>query len=439
MAIARPSRDVHQLDHAPGVRLYRGTRRLAAALVVLRGFNVANLPAPLYVIYRDRFGFSELMLTVAYAVYVIGALVAMMVFGRVSDRIGRRPVLFVSIGLAAASAVILLATVDTAMLLAGRIVSGLAGGLTATACTAWIAELEPHGDRRAAALFSTGGNLAGLALGPLIAGLLAQYTPYPLALPYLVYLVGLIVPALVVWTVHETVRDKRPLTARSLRPRVGVPDEIVARFIAPAVAAFVAFAVMGFYSALIPTLLAQALKIDSHAVGGAVVFCFFTVGVVAIALSARMSGRAAMLTGLALLVPGVMLLELAQALASMSLLLVSTAIGGAASGLGYRSTLQVINEIAPSDRRAETVSSYLLACYCGVSLPVIGIGLLSGAVGAQTADLVFAVLLCVLALVAFVTDRRYRGGAPSGRRQRGATSSHRARTGAPSSATPPGP
>lgn len=119
MAIARPSRDVRPLDHAPGVRLHGGTAMLAAALVLTLVFNVANLPAPLYVIYRDRFGFSELMLTVAYAVYVIGSLVAMIVFGRVSDQIGRRPVLFLSIGLAAASAAIFLGTVNTAMLLAG--------------------------------------------------------------------------------------------------------------------------------------------------------------------------------------------------------------------------------------------------------------------------------------------------------------------------------
>ncbi len=409
MAIARPSRDVHQLDHAPGVRLHGGTAMLAAALVLMLVFNVVNLPAPLYVIYRDRFGFSELMLTVAYAVYVIGALLAMTVFGRVSDQIGRRPVLFVAIALAGASAVVFLCTVNTVMLLAGRVISGLAGGLTATACTAWIAELAPHGDRRIAALFSTGGNLAGLALGPLIAGVLAQYTPYPLALPYLVYLVGLVVPTLVVWTVHETVREKRPLTAVSLRPRVGVPEEIVAPFITPAVTAFVAFAVMGFYSALIPTLLAQALKIENHAVGGAVTFFFFAVGVGAIALSGPISSRAAMLTGLALLLPGVALLELAQPLSSMGLLLASSAIGGAASALGYRGTLQVINEIAPSERRAETISTYLIACYCGVSLPVVGIGLLSGGVGAQVADLVFAAILCFLAVAAFFIDRRYGG------------------------------
>src|SRR5262249_29877130 len=153
-------------------------------------FVAANLPAPLYVRYAERFGFSELTLTVVYAVYMIGSVAAVTIFGRISDQIGRRPVLFLSIALSAASAIIFLFTFNTATWLAARIVSGLALGLTATACTAWIAELQPDGDRRIATLFSTGANLVGLALGPLIAGLLAQFAPAPLRLPYLVYLVG---------------------------------------------------------------------------------------------------------------------------------------------------------------------------------------------------------------------------------------------------------
>jgi MFS family permease len=411
MAMSRPSHDVKPLDHAPGVRLHGGTAMLAAALVLSLVFVAANLPAPLYVLYAGRFGFSELVLTVVYAVYVIGSVLAVTIFGRISDQIGRRPVLLLSIVLSAASAIIFLLTFNTATLLTARVVSGLALGLTATACTAWIAELQPDGDRRIAALFSTGANLTGLALGPLIAGLFAQFAPAPLRLPYVVYLVGLVVPALVVWTVHETVKSKRPWSELSFRPRLGVPEEIAGRFIAPAVAAFVAFAVMGFYSALIPTLLEHGLKIASPGTGGGVTCFFFACGVSAIALSASMTSRVTMLAGLGLLVPGVILLVLAQPLGSLAALLVSSAIGGPASALGYRGSLQVINEIAPPDRRAETISTYLLVCYCGVSLPVIGIGLLSRLVGAQLADICFAALLCMFALAAFLTDRRY-GGEP---------------------------
>ncbi|HEX5509400.1 MAG TPA: MFS transporter [Pseudolabrys sp.] len=402
-----PYDDIKSVPRAPGVRLRGTTAMLAAAAVLTMVFTVVNLPGPLYVIYRQRFHFSELMLTVAYAVYMLGSLIAMVLFGRISDQIGRRPVLYLSIVLSAVAAIVFIFTFNTATLLAARIVSGLGAGLTATACTAWIAELPPKEERPKAALFSTGANLLGLALGPLLAGLIAQYAILPLRLPYIIYLAGLIVPALAVWTLHETVREPKPLDEVSLWPRIGVPNEILAPFIAPAVTAFAAFALMGFYSALIPTLLKESLHIGNHAVGGAVTFFMFVCGVAAIASSGVLSSRAAMFTGLGLLIPAVALLVLAQQFGSMPLLLAASAIGGASGALGYRGSLAVINEIAPQDRRAEIVATYLICCYIGVSVPVIGIGVITGPLGAKIADMIFAGALCVLAVIAIVTGWKY--------------------------------
>lgn len=149
MATSELRHDVKIIDRPPGVRLYRGSAMVAAAVVLALVFNAANLPSPLYVIYKDRFGFSEITLTLVFAVYVVGSVVAMTVFGRLSDYVGRRPVLFAAIALSAVSAVIFLVTFNTATLFAARIVSGLSIGLVATACTAWIAELQPEGDKGA--------------------------------------------------------------------------------------------------------------------------------------------------------------------------------------------------------------------------------------------------------------------------------------------------
>jgi hypothetical protein len=66
----------------------------------------------------------------------------------------------------------------------------------------------------------------------------------------------------------------------------------------------------------------------------------------------------------------------------------------------------MINEIPPENRRAEVVSSYLIACYCGISLPVIGIGIVSQASSALVADTIFAVVTAMLAVIAFVIQLR---------------------------------
>jgi MFS family permease len=399
--------DVHPLDKAPGVRLHHGTAMAAAAVVLTLVLNAANLPAPLYVVYKQRFGFSEITLTLVFAIYVVGSIAAMTFLGKVSDYVGRRPVLFAGIALAAVGTLIFLFTFNVATLFAARIVTGLSVGLTATACVAWIAELQPQGDKDAAARVTAAATMAGLGLGPLIAGLVAQFAPWPLRLPFLIYLVGLVPPALVVWTLHETVKHKKPLASVPLTPQLSVPSDVAILFGALAATGFVAFSMMGFYSALIPSLLANSLHIDSHAGGGAVIFFMFACGILAIAASTRWSSRVTTYLGLALIPPGVALLIGAQHTSSLALLMAASAIGGASGALGFCGSLQVVNDIAPGGRRAATVASLLVVCYAGLSLPVIGIGLLTAASGAATADLVFAIVVCGLAGVAAAICWRY--------------------------------
>lgn len=78
-----------------------------------------------------------------YAIYVIGAVAAMFFLGRLSDQVGRRLVVLISLGAAALSAIIFLLARDTPWLFPARILSGLAIALASGASTAWIVELEP--------------------------------------------------------------------------------------------------------------------------------------------------------------------------------------------------------------------------------------------------------------------------------------------------------
>jgi len=61
---------------------------ISAAIAVM--FMGSTLVTPLYVLYQQAFGFSEVTLTLVYAAYVVGNLCALLFFGRLSDRIGRR-------------------------------------------------------------------------------------------------------------------------------------------------------------------------------------------------------------------------------------------------------------------------------------------------------------------------------------------------------------
>jgi hypothetical protein len=300
-------------------------------------------------------------------------------------------------------AVILFLLADaTIWLFAARVLSGFAIALASGASTAWIVESH-HAGKREATRIAIGANLLGLALGPLLAGVLAQYEPAPLRLVYVVLFLVLIAALAAVWFGAETVREPKPLKEAKLRPRFEVPREIRAQFLVPAISAFATFAVLGFYAALVPSVMLASLHQSNRAVAGAVTGGMFLVATVTVA-AVDVPALAGMIGGLGLLVPGVALMVVAEHLRSMAWLIGASAAIGVASGLGYRFGLEMVNEMAPDDRRSDLVSGYLIVCYGAISVPVIGIGLVTAASNALLADTIFGALVAVVAVAALVIE-----------------------------------
>lgn len=363
-------------------------------------FVGAIVPTPLYPLYRQVFDFSGVTLTLIYAVYVVGNLAALLVFGRLADQIGRRAVSLPAIGFGVASTLAYALAAETAWLFAARALSGFSTGLAAGAATAWIAELYEGRATGAPARFAAAANFFGCAAGPLLGGALAQFAPWPLQLPFYVYLLLLAAVAAATLFAPETLSKPRRLAEVSLKPRIGVPQQIWLAFAAPAATSFATFALIAFYAALIPNLLVERLHQPAPLAAGVVVCELFGIAAITILSTSRLQSRGAMFGALALLLPSVWLLVGAEVARSMPLLIFAAAVGGVAGGLGYRGGLEVINAIAPADRRSEVVSSYLVACFAGNSLPVIGIGVLSSVTGALFAHVTFAAVITVLAAVA---------------------------------------
>ncbi|MFD3329043.1 MFS transporter [Streptomyces sp. NPDC058701] len=372
-----------------------------------------TLPTPLYGLYQEKFGFSELTVTVVYAVYAFGVIGVLLLAGNASDAVGRRPVLLAGLACATASAVCFLCATGLGWLYAGRLLSGLSAGLFTGAATVYVMELAPSGGSSRATFAATAANMGGLGCGPLLAGVLAQYAPWPLYLPFVVHLVLVAGSAAVLLWLPETVRELRPL--RTVRPqRPGLPAGVRAVFGPAATASFVGFALFGVFTSVSPAFLTESLDVHNRAVIGLVVaLAFFAstagqlaVGRIGVGRSLPL-GCAGLLVGLALLA-GALWWDL------LPLVVLSALVGGAGQGLAFRGALSAVAGASPPDRRAAVISTLFVVAYTGISVPVIGVGVLSGPMGLEGAGLVFIACMAVLvtAAGAYLLRRPVRSAAP---------------------------
>jgi MFS family permease len=374
----------------------------AAFAVVMLG---TTLPTPLYVLYRERFGFSQLMVTVIFATYAVGVIAALVLFGGLSDQIGRRRVLLPGLLLSAASAVVFLVAQGLAPLLLGRLVSGLSAGIFTGTATATVVDLAGPESGGRATLLATVANMGGLGCGPLLAGLLATVAGDKLRLAFFVDLAALVPATAAVLLAPEPVQRARRARLRLRVPRV--PGETRAVFISAALAGFAGFAVLGLFTAVAPAFLGEVLGVESHLAVGAVVFAVFVASTAGQLLLEWTPSRVALLGGTAALAVGMTVLAGGLAAASLVLLVAGGMIAGLGQGLSFRAGMAAVTGAAPEGQRAEVASAFFVVAYVAISLPVVGVGLLAQAASLKTAGLVFAAVVIVLALLAAALLRRF--------------------------------
>ncbi|MBO0817847.1 MAG: MFS transporter [Actinobacteria bacterium] len=375
--------------------LFRGV-----AYVYLALLTGTNLPTPLYHGYQRAFGFSPLVLTLIFAAYAGTLIVSLLLAGPLSDAIGRRRVLLSAVGAALAGAICFALADGTAWLFAARAIQGIAVGAASGALTAALVELEPDGNRPRAAMASAMALFTGIGAGPLLSGVLAQYLPDPLAVPYLVE-IGLLALSLgVLWRLPAG-----PAVSR-WRPRwPRVPRSIAAPFADAGMMAFVAGAVTGLFLALVPSYLLQLTGSSNLALAGGAVALMFTASAASLRLGYGRAGNQLRTGGTGMVLAGFVLLILAGTAASLALLLAATLVAGAGQGLAFLAALTEVNRIAPAKSRANVLSSFYVVTYLGTGLPVIGAGFLATAVGLLAAVQYFAGAMVVICLLVIAIQR----------------------------------
>ena len=384
------------------------------ALAFAIGMAFSTVPTPLYPLYQARDGFSTLMITAIFAVYAVGVIISLLLAGHVSDWWGRKSILIPALGLELLAAALFVTVPSLSGLIVARLVTGLGVGMLTATATAHLHELHTR-HRPGATGFrfeavSTAANIGGLGVGSLVAGLLAQYVDGPLRTPYLVFAGLLLLSILGVVLTAETVEE--PLVRRTYRPqRISIGHGDRAAYVAAAAAGFASFAVFGVFTSVAPGFVAATLHHPSRALAGLMVFSVFAPAAATQALTGRMRPGDKLASGLAAQALGLVLLAVGMHAINLPAFLVGGAITGIGAGMLFKSAVGAVATMAAPARRSEALAGLFLISYLGLSVPAVGIGVLTTRHVTPTAAVTWLaiMLLIILGAVAALSRRRPAG------------------------------
>ena len=367
---------------------------LASLIVVLLASSAA--PTPLYAIYQARWHFTPITTTVVFGVYAMAVLAGLLTLGKLSDHVGRRPVLLTAIAVQAASLVIFATATGVPALLSARVVQGLSTGAALGAIGAAMLDI----DRKLGTFANAVSPGMGTASGAILSALAVRFLPDPTHLIYLALIGVLALQAAAITAMRETV-TRAPGALASLRPDIILPRKLRAPVLIAAPVLFAVWALAGLYGALGPALVHELTGSGDVVLGALSLFALAASAVVAVIALRRAAARTVMLAGILALIAGVTVTVLAVRLGSAPAFFVGTVIAGAGFGSGFQGSIRTVVPLAAAHQRAALVSLLYLVSYLGLGVPAVlaGFGVVHGG-GLVSSTCVYGAALIALAVLA---------------------------------------
>ncbi|MDI9832823.1 MFS transporter [Streptomyces sp. KAU_LT] len=383
----------------------------ASILMSLLGSSSA--PTPLYAIYQQRWGFSPITVTVVFGVYAVAVLSSLLLFGKLSDHVGRRPVIVTALVVQVVAMAIFITAGDVGALMVGRVLQGLSVGAAAGALGAGMLDIHP----RRGGFLNSFAPMLGTASGALVSGLIVQYLPAPTRLVYTVLLGVFALQALAVLAMRETVSRKSGALA-SMIPEFKLPKSARASVAVAAPVMFAVWSMSGLYGALGPSLM-RTLEHSSSVVWGGLPLFVLAVSAALTTITLRSAAaRTVMLLSIGTLVAGaaITLLSIGSGQGgtwSVIGFFVGTVIAGVGFGSGFQGGIRLVIPKVEAHERAGALSLLYVVCYIGLGIPAViaGVLVVHGG-GLITTSKEYSIALIVLALAAFAGLLR------SGRREK---------------------
>ncbi|CDH06772.1 MFS transporter [Xenorhabdus bovienii] len=359
------------------------------ALALFTATFAVNLQTPLYGVYTAESDMGATAVTIAFAAYVVGLMPTLLLLGGLSDRIGRRLPITISLLLVTIATLLLVLIPNWESLFIARLLLGIGTGLVTTAGTAYMIEIMGSDNARRATLIVTSSTSLGFGGGALATSLsLGIQGPTLIPISFIVLFVMAPILALIGLKM----------------PRVDVPKHVslIKLPVFPTktwvfgIAMALAWSTTGMIIAIVPL----ELKIQNFdGWTGLVIFLAIFIGFLCQPIARRMTNPKALALGLLLTPIGFLVLLTGFWTQSIILILVGTSITSAASyGFTYLSALFEFSSRDPNNRARATAGLFIYA-YIGFSLPVIASGALADMFGLLPAMAIFSVIQIAITLI----------------------------------------
>jgi MFS family permease len=365
----------------------------------------SSAPTPLYAIYQAQWGFTPITTTVVFGMYAIAVLAALLTAGKLSDYVGRRPVLLVALAVQVIAMVVFATASGVPELIIGRIVQGLSTGAAIGAIGAGMLDF----DRTRGTLLNAIAPMTGTATGALVAGILVQHLPSPTHLVYWALLATFVVQGIGVALIPETV-TRTPGALKSLVPEIKLPRD-VHRPVLVAIPVLVAvWSLAGLYGAFGPSLVRVLTGSNSHVLGGLSLFALAGSGAVSVLFFQRIQPEKAMVIGIAALLTGIGVTLIGIDNGSITGFFVGSVIAGIGFGGGFQASIKTVLPLAAESERAGVLSLIYVVSYLALGVPtVIGGFLVVHGGGLLTTAREYGIgvmILAAFALVGLVLQRQ---------------------------------
>lgn len=367
-------------------------------IVLFLFFAAAAAPSPLLPLLLKQWQFESWLLTFAFAVYALAILVALLVVGRLSDHIGRRPVILGATALELASMILFLAADNIWVFVVARTLQGLATGAATGAISAAIADFAGERRARLTATLGSVGPLAGLASGAVFAGAIAECLTNPKPLIFAVLAVLLALGLVGIAAVRES-SSKRPGAARSLRPRVAVPSAARRAFWKAVPIAAAVWMAGGFYLSVVGETARDLLRISDEFDTSLLIAGLSATGAIIVVISQRLRARTGATIGVLLIALGMLSGILAIHTSSTPILIAGTVVSGSGFGMAFAGAVGLVIPHARAHERGELFSAIYVVNYLAFGVPAIAAGLLIAPLGLSAAVLLYAATVVAIAVI----------------------------------------